>query len=181
MSDYLLAIAFILKNEGGLSQNPHDKGGITNFGISLRFLKSLSPETLKSYGIFGEINEQTIIELKQYQASDIYHGEFWSHAPFEKIGNQEVANFVFDMAINMGISPAIKCLQRALWSVRKRRDLVDDGILGEKTLSAIQLCGFLVLPAMRSERAGYYRLIAQNNVEEQNNLNGWLRRAYEST
>lgn len=180
MSDFDIAIANVLKNEKGLVDNPHDAGQITNFGISFRFLKNLSRESLVKYGIFEEVSEQTIRDLSLSQAKNIYRGEFWDHAPFEKIGNQDIANYVFDMAVNLGIAPAIKCLQRAVWAVMKRRDLIDDGILGLKTLAAILQCGFLLLPAIRSERAGYYRLTAQVNIMDAEFLQGWLNRAYES-
>lgn len=180
MSSFDEAIAHILQNEKGLTDNPHDNGKMTNFGISLRFLKNISPESLRKYGIFDEVTEQTIRDLTIEQAKRIYFNEFWVNAPFEKIGNQEHCNYIFDMAINMGVAPAIKCVQRACWSVMKKRDLIDDGILGEKTLKAIQMCGFMIMPPMRSERAGYYRLIVQHSPDEKEFINGWLNRAYES-
>ena len=180
MSNFEMAIDFVLKNEGGLVDSPHDAGGITNYGISFRFLKSLSPESLKACGIYEPVCEQTIRDLSLNQAKLIYQNEFWNHAPFEKIGNQEIVNYIFDMAINMGIAPAIKCVQRAIWAVMKRIGLKEDGIMGTQTLMSIQACGFLLLPAIRSERAGYYRLIAQSDVTQVSNLNGWLNRAYES-
>jgi lysozyme family protein len=44
-------VAFVLANEGGLSENPSDPGGCSNFGISLRFLREVEPDTLKRIGI----------------------------------------------------------------------------------------------------------------------------------
>lgn len=173
------AICFALQNEKGIEDRPNDKGGITNFGISLRFLKSISSENLKNYGIFDEVTEETIRSLDLERVKKIYYDEFWIHAPFDKIMIQEQVNYIFDMAINMGISPAIKCVQRACWSVRRKRDIVDDGILGENTIKAINMCGFLLMSALRSERAGFYRLIVQTEVDQKDFLNGWLNRAYE--
>lgn len=180
MSDFESAVNYVLRHEGGLSENPYDKGGTTNFGISLRFLKNLPEENRKRYGIFEEVSEQTIRDLTLDQAKKIYRGEFWEQAPFEKIGNQDHANYIFDMAINMGVAPAIKCVQRACWAVMRKRDLIDDGILGSKTLDAIQRCGFLVAPAMRSERAGYYRVLVAQDEQQKQFIQGWLNRAYES-
>jgi lysozyme family protein len=179
MSDFDTAVNYVLSNEKGLSNDANDRGGITNFGISLRFLKSISQEQLKKYLIFDEVTDQTIKDLRIEQAKSLYHDFFWISAPFEKIGNQEQANYIFDMAINMGIAPAIKCVQRAIWAVQKRRSLIDDGILGENTLKAIEICGFILMPAMRSERAGFYKLAAMQDVEIKNELNGLLNRAYE--
>ncbi len=181
MSDFDPALTYVLRNEGGYVNNPNDSGGSTGFGLSLRFLKNLPPEKLREYAIYdNEITDQTIRDLTLQQAKAIYKGEFWNHAPFDKILNQEHCNYIFDMCFNMGISPAIKCVQRACWAVMKRRDLVEDGILGEKTLLAIKMCGFLIMPPMRSERAGYYRLVANHSEKDKEFLQGWLNRAYES-
>jgi lysozyme family protein len=178
MSNYECAFDYILRTEKGLVNNSHDNGGITKYGISLRFLRSISLERLKLYGIFEVPTAQTIIELTLEQAKKIYKGEFWDCAPFDKISNQEHANYIFDMAVSIGIAPAIKCLQRACWSVIKKRDLIDDGILGDKTLATLKVCGFLIMPAMRSERAGYYRLVVQHSTDEKEFIDGWLTRAY---
>ena len=173
------AINFVMSREGLLENNASDPGGITNMGISLRFLKGL-PDT-KKYGIFDpEINADTIRHLTTQQAINIYRGEFWNNAPFEQLTHQDVANYLFDAAVNMGISPAIKCLQRALWAIyADTKSLADDGILGPQTVKmANSFSGSYLLPAMRSERAGDYRLDAVVNPKEKEDLNGWLNRAY---
>jgi lysozyme family protein len=180
MANFDDAVNLVLKNEGGLISESHDKGGITKFGISLRFLRGLDTSKLREYGIFEFPVDETIRDLTIDKAKEIYRGEFWNAAPFDKIGNQEQANYIFDTAINMGISPAIKCVQRAIWSVMKRREIPDDGILGVTTLAGIQRCGFLIMPAMRSERAGYYRLTVAHDETQDANLQGWLNRAYEA-
>lgn len=179
MSDFEGAVNYVLRHEGGLIDNVHDNGGITHHGISLRFLRNLSQSELKKIHIYEEPNEQTVRDLTMNQAKNIYFLHFWNLAPFEKILNQEHCNYIFDMAVSMGIAPAIKCVQRATWSVVRKRELSDDGILGEKTLHAInQQCGFLIMPALRSERAGYYRLVVSHSSDEKEFINGWLNRAY---
>jgi len=175
------ALEYVLKNEGGLSDHPKDPGGITNFGISLRFLKSI--EDPAKYGIHDlTIESDTIKDLKLEQASEIYRGEFWNHSNFSNISDQDVCNYVFDMAVNMGISPAIKCVQRAVWSVwRNRTVLKEDGIMGPQTLIWIERCTPKnLLVGMRSERAGNYREIIARRPDQEVFANGWLKRAYES-
>lgn len=181
MADFFEAVTYLLNNEGGLEQNSNDSGGVTNYGISLRFLQSLSNS--KKYLVFSEkINGEDIKNLTIEQAKSIYYGEFWLHAPFEKIINQDLCNYIFDMAVNMGISPAIKCLQRACWAVmHDMYILVDDGILGEKTLHIVN--DFLgkfpeLLSALRAERARYYRAIVASRPEQKIFLKGWLARTY---
>lgn len=180
MSDFETAVTFVLHNEGDLEINPNDKGGTTKYGISLRFLKSIPLDKLKKYGIFAEtINTETIEQLTLDQAKAIYKGEFWDNKNFEQLTSQDVCNYIFDMAVNLGIAPAIKCAQRACWALFKHKDIiVDDGILGPNTINLINDSGKYLLPAMRSERAGDYRTAVVMNPEDNNFINGWLNRAY---
>ena len=71
MADFEQAINFVLKNEGGLEENPNDPGGITNHGISLRFLKSIKPDA----------SEEDIRNLTVNQAKTIYYDHFWVNSP----------------------------------------------------------------------------------------------------
>lgn len=180
MSDFNAAVDFVLENEGGLAQNPNDAGGITNFGVSLRFLREVIPENLRRYGIFDPVTDTTIRDLTLDQAKFIYRGEFWDHAPFEKIKNQRVCNYIFDMAINMGIADGVKIVQRSLWAVFFNQGIVkDDGALGEQTL--IRLNFFEhdeILPVLVASRASFYRLLVEIRPKDKENLNGWLKRCY---
>jgi lysozyme family protein len=55
----------------------------------------------------------------------------------------------------------------------------EDGLLGPVTLSATNNADTnALLAAIKSEAAGYYRLIAAKNPSQQKFLNGWLNRAY---
>lgn len=182
MADFECAVNFVLRNEGGLNEKiaGKDPGGLTNYGISLRFLKSVEKENLKKYGIFDEeINEDTIRHLTVDQAKKIYRGEFWQHAPFDKIINQEHGNYIFDMVVNMGINPAIKCVQHAIWAVLKKWEMLeDDGIFGDKTITLLNQCGFLIMPALRAERACYYRALASQSEFNKELLHGRYNRTY---
>lgn len=179
MAEFEPAVEYVLSEEGGLVENPNDLGGITNHGISLRFLKSVEREHLKRAFIFDEVTEETIRRLDIGQAKSLYHSEFWERAPFDQIVHQMHCNYIFDMAVNLGISPAIKCVQRACWAVMKKWELLpDDGILGENTLSSLRYCGFLIMPALRAERANHYRNIVNNHPEQKEFLRGWYDRTY---
>jgi len=180
MSDFDKALQYVLENEGGLEEDSNDPGGITKNGISFRFLKSIPPERLRLYNIAIYISTDTIRDLTLEQTKALYKGEFWDHAPFQAINNQTNCNFIFDMAVNMGIAPSIKCAQRACWSVLKDKNaVVDDGILGNETIFLINQCSSYLLPAMRSERAGEYRLIIEKNPIDVKYLDGWIKRSYE--
>jgi lysozyme family protein len=182
MAIFLPAVEYVLSKEGGLEDNRKDPGGITNFGISLRFLRNLSKEKLREYGIFEEANDSTIKEMTKDLAIKIYKGEYWS-ATFEKIIDQNLCDYLFSASVNSGIGMAVKCLQRAIWSIYENPGLVaEDGVLGDKTLLIINSVTLDIrqrlFAALRSERAGDYRVICATNPDQKEFLQGWLNRAY---
>lgn len=183
MDKFEAAFAYVMEREQGLSERESDPGGITKYGISLRFLKALALNNdMRKFGILAAtIDGDVIRELTVDQAKAIYLNEFWVPAAFERINNQDACNYIFDMAVNMGIAPAIKCAQRACWAIFRERNIIaDDGILGEKTLSLINEAEDCLIHAMRSERAGYYRLVAEGTPALKEYIDGWLNRAYGS-
>ena len=180
MADHSAAIDFVLANEGGLSENPRDAGGVTNHGISLRFLRSIPPERYRVFTLFEPITPDTIRHLTIPQARLIYQFEFWLKAPFSSIKNQRIANYVFDCAVHHGIADGIKILQRATWDVMGQyRFIDDDGVMGRMTLGAMDVVGVEgLIHALPAERASHCRVEAIRRVENKEFLNGWLKRCY---
>ena len=170
MAAFSFAVSQLLEQEGELVDDPYDEGGITNFGISFRFYKSIIPNA----------NQEDIRVLTRQDAIEIYQKYFWNESRWAEINSQFVANVAFDMHVNMGLAPAIKIMQRSIFSVYgENHKILDDGIFGEQTLSFINSTpADLLTIAIRSERAGYYREIALRNPTQQTHLEGWLNRAY---
>lgn len=181
MSQFEIAIGFVLPREGGLSENPNDGGGITNYGISLRFLREIDGNRLKKYGIFEPITYQTIRDLTIEQAKLIYRGEFWESASFGQIESQTLCNYIFDMCVNHGIAQGIKLVQRACWAAALTRNSIkDDGILGEKTLEAINSFDHDLLSILVAIRASFCRLLGEIRPKDKVFLDGWLNRCYDA-
>ena len=183
--DFEDAVNFVLAREGGFVDSPNDAGGATNFGISLRFLQSISPERLRKYGIFGDPTVDDIRLLTREKAKEIYRGEFWELADFTGIALWTLRRYVFDMAVHHGIGQAIKILQRAVWAAMGMYGAIaDDGILGVKTLSKVNsLCSTTyfrekLIAAICAERAGFFRLLTEIRPKDRENLHGWLERCY---
>ncbi len=185
MSDFEPAVEVVLKNEGVIcSSNPLDNGGITKFGISFRLLKSLSSEDLRECGIDFPVQEDDVRYMTVDQAKKVYKLVFWDKFRFSEIESQPVCNYIFDMAINMGASSAIKCAQRATWAINLnqfRDRIADDGVYGSITLNAINSKSTVILGlmcAMKAERGNYYRNLIIKNPQKKEFLNGWLNRTY---
>ncbi len=178
------AMAYVLRNEGGLVVNENDPGGITKYGISLELLKSLAPETLRKVmfeALVSPVTAQTIKDLRLEQAIDIYKDLYWNAKIFGQIHNNDIGNYIFDMVCSMGYANATRCVQQACWAVLKQWHLLpNDGVLGDKTLAAINQCGFMLKAALRAERGAYYRTRILADPREKEFLHGWNNRTYNS-
>ena len=154
------AFEYMLSNEGGYVFDKNDPGGETKYGISKKSYPSLNIKAL------------TLSEAKK-----IYYCDYWLKGNFDKISDQIVATQVFDLSVNLGIRASTIVLQRALRSCDKL--VAEDGLIGSETLSAVSNSDpNILLAAIKSEAAGYYRLIATKNQNQKKFLNGWLNRAY---
>lgn len=168
MSRFDDAIKIVLANEGSeFTNDPSDPGGATKFGISLNFYKTLHPDAT-----LNDIKNLTIEDAKL-----IYFKEFWEKLPHPYINSDRVLFKLFDLSVNMGLFMAAKCLQRAARA--NNHDIIDDGIIGTKTLNAVnQSIAPQLLACLKSEAAGYYRTLVSQNKQLKIYLNGWLNRSY---
>lgn len=173
MSNFDTAIITILKQEGGYSDNAGDPGGPTNFGITQMYLDSIAKDPYLT-----QKNITKVTDLQQEDAIYIYRKYWWTQNNYEKILDQRIATKLFSIAVNEGERPAVRCLQRAVRAVSGLA-IPEDGDLGLRTTDAInKLSPAELLPALRSEVAGYYRVVAAEHPKEEWALVGWLNRAY---
>jgi lysozyme family protein len=162
---FMRAVNRVLADEGGYVDNPLDPGGETKFGITSRNYPDLD-----------------IAALSRDQAVAIYYRDWWQGHGFSKIPGP-IGVKLFDLAINIGIDHAVKCIQRALRACGK--GIAEDGALGPVTAAAASQANQVALmAALRSEAAGYYRVLAALERGTRDNgdrefLQGWLNRAYE--
>jgi len=168
LASFLDAVELTLENEGGYVNHPSDPGGATNFGISLRFLKTINPEA----------TEDTIKDLTLLEAGKIYIEHFWVANRYCKIESQEVANKVFDMCVNMGQLRANKCLQSAVRAA-SGAELELDGIIGRNTLREVnEASSCALLAALKVEGAWRYVALVNADISRKVFLRGWLNRVY---
>ena len=176
------AIRFTLRNEGIWSDDPDDPGGATMYGISLRFAKGLGD--LDGDGKLdldldrdGDVDEADMRLVTLNIAVQKYKQVFWDPYPYDRLP-LAVAIKVFDFGVNMGSKQSHKILQQAVRAASSHR-LVEDGILGKKSLEAIRACDEkALLASYRAHAAGFYRTLASKRPRSRKYLNGWLNRAY---
>jgi lysozyme family protein len=120
----------LLEREGGYVNNPADKGGPTNFGIT--------EAVARAQGYSGSMQS-----LPRDDAADIYKRLYWLRPHFDEVADRSpaVASELFDTGVNMGPAVAVTFLQRALTALNRNGkdypDLVPDGRIGGATLTAL--------------------------------------------
>jgi lysozyme family protein len=149
MSNFDEAIGFVLSNEGGLSNDPSDPGGLTNFGISQKQYPALD-----------------IRNLTREDAVQIYQDDYWNKFQYGDITSQRVATKLFDSAVNMGPVRAVRLLQLAV-------NVQADGVLGVQTIAAVNAADESnLMDEFKAQLAKYYCDLGKPEF-----MLGWLRRA----
>ena len=109
-----LAFRFVHEVEAGLVDDPKDPGGITNFGVSLRFLRGAGIDIDGD----GRITREDILKLTPEKAQAIYDAHFWKPSACDSLPDA-LALAVYDCAVNQGVGTARKLLDEArAWAGR---------------------------------------------------------------
>lgn len=179
--------ARILRIEGGHVNDPVDRGGETQYGISLRFLKAVGQIDTDQDGFADlDLNFDTVLDGQDIRlitpeiARGLYLKHFYVGPGFWSLPRPYDAA-IFDQAVNGGTTAAIKILQRAL-NRQGKPFLKVDGALGPVTRAKLTEClryGYPVLEAIRAEALDRYRAIVRADPKQKRFLNGWERRARE--
>ena len=145
-------IPFILKWEGGFVNDPTDRGGATNKGVTLA--------TYEAYCKRKGYPRPTAERLKNIPDAhwrEIVKTMFWDKWKADDIHSQKVANILVDWVWGSGIHGIKK--PQALLGVKV------DGIVGDKTLSAVNFADPEELfDAIYQERVKFLNAIVSNSV-----------------
>lgn len=139
-----------------------DSGGRTRFGIAEKFHPELTASLF--YTTMGTAPALVV-------ARGIYYRSYAVPLCIIDIDNQDIANKLLSLGVNIGLVPAAKMLQDAV-------HVTGDGHIGPLTLNALDTADpLLVLADMRAMAVAYYRELTARNPSDAIYLNGWLSRA----
>ena len=124
---FAVALAHVLKMEGGFSNDPYDPGGPTNRGITLEVFARQLGVSLNASSRAHLIEK--LKRIPDYTVREIYRTRYWQPGQCAKLP-PPVALFHFDACVNHGVTGAARLLQRAAGSVV-------DGEIGPNTLAAV--------------------------------------------
>lgn len=169
MSVFEVAIPVILKHEGGWVNDKDDPGGATNWGVSLRWLKTLGELEADIDGD-GDIDTDDIRGMPKEYAVRLYRKYWWNKYRYERINDQALATKVFDLSINMGAKQCHKLLQRTCNKISG--DLEIDGILGIVSFNVISsLDPRWLLAQFKLQAIDFYK-----SLNKPKYINGWIAR-----
>src|SRR5262249_55849775 len=113
------ALGYVLEDEGGYSNDPGDDGGPTKWGITIHDARAFWKHNATAADVRA---------MPKAVALDIYRKHYAAPMHYDQLP-AGVDYTVLDFGINSGISRAAKYLQR-------RVGVVQDGIIGPKTIAA---------------------------------------------
>ena len=177
MGMFTKAHKFTAKWEGGLVDHPADTGGITNHGVSLRWLRDQGVDAGDIDGD-GDIDADDIRELTAAQAAALFRERFWDPLRCDDYA-QPVALALYDAAVNCGPAQAVRFAQRAVNAMGGQLDV--DGKLGALTRAELIVMGgdddgYALASAICDQREAFYRRLAESKPPLGVFLGGWLNR-----
>jgi len=165
----------LIEREGGYANQPADRGGPTQFGIT--------EAVARAHGYGG-----AMAQLPRDEAAAIYRRLYWLRPRFDAVAERSpaLAAELFDTGANMGPAVAATFLQRALTALNRNGqdfpDLVPGGRVGPRTLAALD--AFLklrsgsgetvLLRALEALQGERYLRLAERRPANEAFLYGWL-------
>jgi len=162
VSGFAQALPMVLTFEGGYVDDPVDRGGATNFGVTQaaydRYRTSIGQPT------------QPVKEITDAEVAAIYERDYWRASHCDSLPwPASLAHF--DAAVNHGPLRAAYMLQEAL-------GVAADGKVGPKTLAAVAS----IDPRVLMERLLWIRVRFYQSISAGDQikfLRGWLARVLE--
>lgn len=185
MADYNIAYQKLDRFEGGYVEHKDDRGGETIFGIAREFhpgwegwiivdkARKLNnfPENVENNEHLNELAKQFYKELYW----DIFQGDLLE---------QDLAEEILDVGVNIGAGTAIEWLQRILNildNAPHSKDIAVDGIWGGETSMKLRVhlsvhSNKNILKLLNVRQGDHYMTLAEKSPSQEVFIRGWLKR-----
>lgn len=154
------AFAHMIQSEGGYVNDPHDRGGETNLGV-----------TKKAWAAYlgRDIADGEMAALTPDVVQPFYKSQYWDRVRGDDLPDG-VDYLVFDFAVNAGPGRSSKFLQQAVGATA-------DGVIGNGTLAAVRAKDAQeVIDLFSKVKEEFYRGLAEKDPSQERFLKGWLNR-----
>ena len=198
MADFDIAYAPLKAFEGGYDNDPDDRGGETYAGIARNFfpkwkgwaIVDATKNRVARSKLTAELAKNA--ELQGYVA-DWYRAEWWIPLGLPSLP-QDLANEIFEQAVNLGKAGCGKKLQTIINAFNYSKstkaalfaDLVVDGAIGPKTLSALATLlksrtdSASLVHALNCMQGAHYIELAAKKASQRKYTTGWMTRTHDS-
>jgi lysozyme family protein len=161
-SNFDACLTLVLGAEGGFSNDARDKGGATNFGITIGTLT----EWRRSRSSGASVTIDDVRALSLEEAKEIYRSRYWNVTRCEDLP-AGVDLLVFDLGVNAGPGRSARILQEVL-------GVEQDGSVGPVTLNGLNTCPVdKIIRDFTAKRLDFYRSLDDFSVFGA----GWTNRA----
>lgn len=173
MADFKQALALILANEGGYVFDKDDPGGETYKGIARNMNSKwrgwVSIDMMKKQAGFPKNLEQNL-DLQE-DVENFYERNYWDRVQGDNIESQNIANSIFDFAVNAGVGTSSMLAQMVV-------DAKPDGVIGGESVKLINAFSEeLFLASFTIAKISRYLTIVEKRPTSRKYLYGWVRRA----
>lgn len=159
-------LPWLLSWEGGFVNDPHDRGGATNKGVTIATWRAVGYDKDGD----GDIDVDDLRLLTDTDVRErVLRPHYWNPWQADKILSRSVAHLVVDWAWASGTTNSIKRVQRAL-------GLKADGKVGPATLGALNKDPRRVFGTIMQARRSFIEQICVRDKTQLRFRAGWLRR-----
>lgn len=162
MSDFNKAIEFVLDIEKGFVNRPSDRGGPTNFGITLAILSQWRK---------APVTADDVKNMPKNEALLIYKTWWWDAMKLDLVTDPVIATMLLDQAVNRGVPKVVRQLQLLL-------GVKTDGVIGKGTIAALNSSDqrLFALRFAKGCQISYVQACERDPVQFQF-LEGWITRS----
>lgn len=167
------ALAYTLEIEGGWSNDPDDRGGKTNFGVT--------EKVWRDWCIIEKLPYKPIESITVADAEALYKGLYWDVCRCGQLESARVAMEVFEIAVNCGVARAGELLQKSVNLLHPDGTVLKvDGVIGRYTLSAanslIPKYEVALIGSLNVFQGMWYIGIQERNPSQRKFIRGWMKR-----
>jgi len=173
MANFILAFRKTVDKEGGYVNDPDDPGGETYKGVA----RKMQPKWI-GWHIIDLLKQQADFPANIDKNGDVreavgllYLSQFWNKILAEEIYNQDVAESIFDFAVNAGVGSAVYLAQMVVGANA-------DGIIGSETIRKINAFNpDHFIAAYKVAKIDRYVKICEKRPTSKKYFFGWIIRA----
>lgn len=181
MAEFVKAYEKTLKVEGGYANHPADKGGETYKGIARNFWPLWTGWALidqyKESATFPKNIKDADMDI---HVQRFYKDNFWDKLSLTSINDQDIAEEVFDTAVNMGTATAVRMLQRACNLLNNNgklyKEIDVDGKIGPNTIGVVNSHPYpsTLYNLLNVLQGARYVEIVEKSPSQEVFMRGWL-------